>query len=68
MLRCQSQLGIGFEFSTCEQKGSLACRAVNTEGRMGMCREGNGAQYPHRWPQGVKADEERVGKETGGGQ
>lgn len=43
-LKYQSQLGIGFEFATCEQKGSLAHKAVSIRGRMSGCRERGGAQ------------------------
>ena len=46
-LKYQSQLGIGFEFATCEQKGSLACGAVITGGRMSICGEGGWAPDTH---------------------
>lgn len=40
MLMYKRQLGVGFEFSNCEQEESLGHRGVRTKGRVSICREG----------------------------
>lgn len=64
-LRYQSQLGIGFEFSTHEQNGSLACRAVSLGGQGSMCRGGSGGHTGHPRVQRQVGGQERGGKAMG---
>lgn len=67
-LKYQSQLGIGFEFATCEQKGSLACRAVHRGQVEHVWRRSVGPRHTHGGPQGMKAGGGRGKEGTGSGQ